>query len=260
MKQSFPARIHFALEAKHAVDNVFHAANLILVVGIYKLIVFGLLSPLAPSLLSAGGVWWTEKLHLTQLSAIAQRLESPFEDPIAVQNGAQSAVVRSCADYFRYRRQGFAPASDMELRVLRSWGVDCDALRLLENVKPPARSFLRGFQLGVAVIGVLPPQLATALSKEKALEAKQAEEKGMSWGTYAPRARARHRGNQLLVTDGNTRTTLEVYARGDFDNDGIEDILVRDDSEVIGGTYANSRLFLLTRSAESELLKIVSVY
>ena len=206
---------------------------------------------------AADGIWWTGKLQLSDLAQLPQRLNAPFEDKIPVSKGSRSAVAGNCADYLLYVPQGFEPASDMEGRVLRSWGVDCDALKALEHVRAAKRSFLKGFVLNASALRSLPPEMSTSLSNDAAESAKRADAEGLSWAAFRRGAKAEQQGDKLVIADGSTRTTLEIYARGDFNGDGLEDLLVRDDSSVVRGTYTDSRLFVLTRRSPAGRLSIV---
>jgi hypothetical protein len=51
---------------------------------------------------------------------------------------------------------------------------------------------------------------------------------------------------------------LSLYARGDLDGDGDEDVLVRRDGGAEGGgSYAGSALFLLSQTAGDRCIRIV---
>ena len=50
---------------------------------------------------------------------------------------------------------------------------------------------------------------------------------------------------------------LSIYGRGDFDGDGIEDVLVRRDGFAQGGSYQEFGLFLLTRTAAGAPFKVL---
>lgn len=219
------------------------------------------LAVITPPLGSAvQNVWWTEKLHLHNLASIPERIQAPFEDKLEVYKGEQIATLSNCADYLRYAPMHYEPRSDLELRVMRSWGTDCWALNALEQVAPAKISFLRDFRLDADAPRYLPPELATAVSNGESRAAQLADEQGLTWQEYQHNLKVQTITNAIAVENGPERTKLEMYARGDFDHDGIEDILIRDDSSVLGGTYSDSRLFLLTRTAANAKLKILKKY
>ena len=210
--------------------------------------------------MTAEDVWWTPKLHVSSLSSIAERMQVPFEDKVAVHKGEASAMITNCADYLTYAPQHYEPGSDLELRVLRSWGTDCRALDALKEAVPAKRSFMRGFRLDAKALEYLPPQLSGAVSSEEIRRAEEAGKRGLSWRQYQRNSRTEGEGDHMTVVNGPTRTELEIYARGDFNHDGTEDMLLREDTSITGGTYSDSRLFLLTRSAPNAKLKIVKKY
>jgi hypothetical protein len=205
-------------------------------------------------------VWWTEELRLADLASIPERMQTPFEDKLEVYNGEHSATIANCADYLRYAPLHYEPRSDLELRVLRSWGTDCWALNALKEVAPAKIALLRDFRLDTAAPRYLPPELATALSKHESRAAQLADEQGLTWQQHQHNLKVLATTDTITVQNGPERTQLEIYARGDFNHDGIEDILIRDDSSIVGGTYSDSRLFLLTRTTPDARLKILKKY
>jgi hypothetical protein len=130
----------------------------------------------------------------------------------------------------------------------------------LKEVAPPKTSFIRDFRFDANAPRYLPAELATALSEGESRAAQLADRQGLAWQEYQPNLKVQALSDHITVQNGPERTRLEIYARGDFNHDDIEDMLMRDDSSVTGGTYSNSRLFLLTRTAPNTKLKILKQY
>ena len=71
----------------------------------------------------------------------------------------------------------------------------------------------------------------------------------MSWRDYEKKLDAKGDGDELVVTGGTWEVRAQIYARGDFDGDGLDDLLVRAAESATGGSYSGTRLVLLTRKA-----------
>ena len=64
----------------------------------------------------------------------------------------------------------------------------------------------------------------------------------------------------MLVEGHGWRVRLELYAVADFNQDGVEDLLVKTQGWLTAGTYATTRLLALTRFYESGPLQLVTEY
>ena len=61
----------------------------------------------------------------------------------------------------------------------------------------------------------------------------------------------------LYLKGRDYEARMSIFARGDFNADGIEDILIRRDGFTTGGSYQEFGLFLLTRPAAGAPLKVL---
>jgi hypothetical protein len=205
-------------------------------------------------------VWWAKELNLVNLSDIDAALGKPFDERVNVVSGSNRASVGNCAEYLKYSDQGYKPASDFELRVLESLGADCRALALLKNAAPAKVSYLADFRLDKSAPAQLPAQFAVSVSPQEVRSAAAAERAGKSWQQYQPELKLNEGSTGLRVEAGGMRSDLQLYARGDFNGDGIEDLLIRDDFAALQGTYAGTRLFLLTRRSGQRVLEVLKEY
>jgi hypothetical protein len=202
-------------------------------------------------------VWWASELRLVRPSKAMERLREPFDSPLPFKNGGQSLEARNCIDLLRYRGSGFAPVSDREAGITQSLVVDCLAVKALYHARAPRVSFLRTFRLDAQALGILPPDLAPIISDEDRQKVHKAASKGMSWKQFDPSATASVQGESFAVLSEDTRTTVKIYGRGDFNADGIDDLLVRVDTAAVHGTYRTSRLLLLTRTRNDGVLQLI---
>ena len=64
--------------------------------------------------------------------------------------------------------------------------------------------------------------------------------------------------NKIAFTDGGEDLYYSEIARGDFNEDGIEDILVFYSDHAVGGTYREFGIKVLTRTSDQGLLEVVT--
>jgi hypothetical protein len=186
-----------------------------------------------------------------------ERLREPFDSALPFRKGDQRLKARNCADLIAYRKSGFTPVSDRDAGIAQSLIVDCLAVKALYRATVPRESFLRAFHLDRSALDLLPPNLAPVISDEDRQKAQSAAAKGMSWKQFDSSATASVLGESLAVLSDDTRTTVKIYGRGDFNADGFDDLLVRVDTAAMHGTYRTSRLLLLTKTRSDGILRMI---
>ncbi len=188
-------------------------------------------------------------------------LARPLPDPFVVRTGkGRSRQVKTCRDFLALDRTRLDTEDPLDFGPLLYTGSHCEVLARLRKARPAQTSFLLDFQLDARAPASLPPDLAITLSNGEARKVTAAREKGLSWKAYDPKLRARPGARGVLkVTTEGMEMTLTEYGRGDFDGDGLEDILIGRNGGPTEGTYADHSVFVLTRTAPGAPLKVVEL-
>ena len=202
-------------------------------------------------------VQWASDLKLARLSDASERLRAPFDAPVMLRSGSRSVEAGNCAALLRYQRAGFAPLSDRDRAVTQSLLVDCFAVEALSRAKKARVSFLRTLRLTPESLEVLPPTVAPIISDEDRQNAVDAASKGLSWKQFDPSATASGKGDAITVLSDDTQTIVKICGRGDFNGDGIDDLLLRVDTAALHGTYRVSRLLLLTKTRSGGPIRMI---
>jgi hypothetical protein len=202
-------------------------------------------------------VQWASDLRLARPSKAMERLREPFDSPLPYKNANQRLEAGNCVDLIAYRKSGFTPNSDRDAGIAQSLIVDCLAVKALYRATVPRKSFLRAFHLDLQAFELLPPNLAPIISDEDRQKVQSAAAKGISWKQFDSSASASVQGESLAVLSDDTRTTVKIYGRGDFNADGIDDLMVRVDTAAMHGTYRTSRLLLLTKTRSDGILQMI---
>jgi hypothetical protein len=217
-------------------------------------------APPAEAHKSGDPVQYGSRLNLSSASEIDQRLHAAFAEGIA-----HPAGVENCAQLLAKCEPGSpqhcAPrssASDRDVQAQKSTLVDCLILQELQHATPSAVSHVAKLSWDEHILPFLPPQLAINVSQEMLAKAKAAARRGESWPDFDKSATATADGEDQIVVQGNGFVErLILWGRGDFNGDGTEDLLVQSLDTLTGGTYRNTRLFILTRKTPHGKLTLV---
>jgi hypothetical protein len=129
--------------------------------------------------------------------------------------------------------------------------VRCGTLSLLTTAKPATSSHVRDVSFtSAALLSLLPAEVATAVSDDEHQRRTEATARGATLDAYDPRARISESSDlsvQILEGDGSSVILLRRQALGDFDGDGLEDLVLSVVNAMTEGTLSTARLLVLTR-------------
>ena len=133
--------------------------------------------------------------------------------------------------------------------------VRCRALALVASAKPAKNSFVHGFVLDDSAPHRLPAGLAMDISPDDEQHVAIATKVGQRWRDVEEvKLVSRTSPDEAKYADETSEQNLILFARGDFDGDGLEDLLVLSEGRLPEGSYEATRLFLITQTAtESQL-------
>jgi WD40 repeat protein len=211
---------------------------------------------------------WTAQVELASRAEIPARLARPFPRDARIAfydhehdpDAARRRVPRTCAEYLALFDGGRASAyggRNVVGAVASMLMVRCRTLALLAKARPARRSFLTDLRLDRDPLALLPPLPAPS----DAAEAERVRRERVTWAASDPRPKVRSRcPTRLMVTTPVDETDVEILALGDFDGDGLEDVLllVSWDASRQGGAGSTTDLTLATRRAGDLPLEVLS--
>lgn len=206
-------------------------------------------------------VQYSSKLNVSSPPEIDQRLDAPFTEGTAHPGGANNCrqLLAQCGEATHGKcGDKDSQVSDKEVQARKSTLVDCLVLSELRHAAPARVSHLKDLKWDEHVLPLLPPQLAINVSEEATHKAAAAGARGESWPEFDKSVTAEADGpDQIEVHGDGFVERLILWGRGDFNHDGIEDLLVQSLDTLTEGTYRNTRLFVVTRKTGSGKLSIV---
>lgn len=169
-----------------------------------------------------------------------------------------SKSVSNCHDFWE---KGLPESNYMESKGADYYRGFCSRLKLLQQVKQAKENYLKDFNLTQAEY--LPPTIVTAGGADDYdLPLEKAAEKGESLQTFIQQkkvAMSSDASNALSVKFVylDMQTQLIEIARGDFNGDGVEDILIqRNVNPTVQATYAFYGSLLLTRTSDQGMIEV----
>jgi hypothetical protein len=215
-----------------------------------------------------GGVFpvtWSKSLGLPDLDRAAALRDA--EDPYGfgeLSLGGDAELPVTCAQRARLREQGYTPANTVEGQNDDAANVRCTTLDLLTRARPARKSYVRSLRWDATLLRVLPAALGSRIDPKRREVVDRASAAGQSLRALDPRARAKPGSapSSLVVAegDGNVEILVLAQAFGDFDADGVDDVVVSVTHADTHGPYREVRLFVLTRSQPDEVLRVLATY
>ncbi len=163
----------------------------------------------------------------------------------------ETVRVTTCAQYQSARSRGFSSDGPPSAEIAFVTG--CTALRFMREARPSRKSYLANLRLDRDALDQLPETMSldfweTALPEGKTLRA------------YNPRLQVtRADATSVVYGVAEAEWTVDVLAFGDFDHDGIEDVLLR---QTLGRRNARPLVYthvVLTRKSAGALLVCLPV-
>jgi len=184
---------------------------------------------------------------ISEVNDVAQLLDALWYGSFELKEYGET--ISSCSDYFDVRdRYAWLDAAAGGAPLMKLVAM-CLAAQEIVSAKPARVSFIEFELVDEQLPSRLPAEMAFITStaeRERLLSGSESK----TWAEVAPihsaevlgpgRARFKHEGGTQEIT---------VVARGDFDNSGLEALLIASLNTVEGGTYAAFKLFQVTRAA-----------
>jgi hypothetical protein len=192
-----------------------------------------------------------------EVEQVDAELDRPWPEPmVGVTGDGEEAVARSCA-------QRLALGSGFEAwDEYRTWEgatrfLRCSALAALRTARPATVSYVAAFRLDPSAVDQLPPTIGWTVSDYAVAAAEAAAAEGRPWSAVEPLEATVQDEVTLQVRGAGFVQTLQVLARGDFDADGAEDLLLASRQAAEGGSLQIVSLHVVTRTEAGGPMRIV---
>lgn len=162
-----------------------------------------------------------------------------------------TVYVRTCREYDDARKQGYYANSNFDYKMSLFFMLPCGLLNVLEKASVPKQNFISDAKVSILNLELLPFQIfAENLAGQSSWDAPRDLET-----TYQQKIDNQElvviekRQNVLHVEESDMGQTLKEMVRADFNNDGIEDVLLFEHNYVKKATFASAGIIVLTRKS-----------
>lgn len=208
-------------------------------------------------------VRWTRAVGPPSRQALRAKLLKPLarkprSQKIYFDHGESGHEIRTCADYLRALKHDWGRSGNTYEISTESFFIgECDVIWLVLAAKPSRVSYVRGFKLDESALDLLPASVSAFEDDDK----DELERKGLSWKKANPEMKlvAKTLNEITVAEDESSRVSLEIKAFGDFNGDGVEDVLLFKAQYLTQGTFRYYTPVILTRMAPGGKLKAFDV-
>ena len=163
----------------------------------------------------------------------------------------EKVYVRTCREYDDARKQGYHPNSNFDFKMSFFFKYPCGLFNALEKANLPKQNFISDAKVGIVNLELLPSEIfpGNLASKsggdaDRDLETTYQQKVDNQELVVTQKSR-----NVLSVEGAGMGQTLKEIVRADFNNDGIEDVLLFESHHIKKATFANAGIIVLTRKS-----------
>ena len=236
--------------------------------GLIALAFLAVLGPAGPALAAEDGpypVWWSGELELESLDRVDRRLRRDLWPDIpeglklykSQGDGHVTAQARNCNSLRKLSEAGYYGRSSNDIGIQNYHLSLCRAIALLGQVKPARVSYLRDFVLNAVAVDVLPAIVNLYPSCEFKCYAVAANERAVPLSTFEKILVVDVEDDDIVVWTTGWMVRLTILARGDFDADNMDDMLLLSSGGATEGSLSTANLYLVTRDEPGAVLRVI---
>jgi hypothetical protein len=210
-------------------------------------------------------VRWSEDLQLASLADVDGALAK--DDPLGfgeLELGSDRVRPANCNQWAEKRNAGYEPITSLDVQSDGGALFQCAVLRMLKGARPARSSFVRELPKGgPALLGILPVVLSTAEATERAERRARLAKQGASFPALDPRAKivAPPAPGVVRVAEGGGQSLVDIQTKawGDFNGDGVDDLVLAVRNSMTRGSLSTARVLLVTRADATVALRVLEV-
>lgn len=165
--------------------------------------------------------------------------------------GDDKVYVRTCREYDSALQRDYYPSSNFDVKMSFFFKHPCGLLNALEKARVPKKSFISDVKVGVVNLELLPFEMFPEnLAPKSSWDADRDLETTYQQKIDSQELVVTEKSQNVLNVEGfGMGQMLKEMVRADFNNDGIEDVLLFEYHHVTKGTYAYGGIIVLTRKS-----------
>jgi hypothetical protein len=189
--------------------------------------------------------YFMEPVIATTSTDMAEALDKEWFYSKTMKRGLDIVNVNSCSSLIDLTSSGYFATENSKQGMFDAKHTVCMTWQIMADFKASKQSFLGDIEFNKAFADITPPQLALVISRDD--ERRLA--KAANWEDMSQIKSVEKLNNEQAIfvdsTGGKQKITL--MAKGDYNGDGIEDVLFYMENSVEGGSYSSVYAYVLTR-------------
>ena len=216
-------------------------------------------------------IWLSPSLDIKSFSEIEARLDRPLDSDERVEvtrNGVASSrqPARTCNQMLSLAAQGYKPDAGVDSYLYAIQKTTCEAVTMLRRVQPAKDSLVRTFVMSEIALRFLPARIDPSVTCGSDGRWPGGDLTSTPWRDYYGFEGVGGRGrpvvtvrnqSEMQVKTAAAEMTFELLARGDFNGDGYEDLIVRASRDLSGASPGVANVFVMTREVPDAILRLV---
>lgn len=195
-----------------------------------------------------------EKLAETH-DDIKRQLQSKWEDSIEVEGEAgRKRSISSCDEFFKAKEDKLFPISNVNRGPYSILGLYCFAAQLILDAKPAKISYIESLKFDENIAKYLPADV------EYRINPRSRRHTSGSWDDVEKVKAVKMRAKEIKYESKDAIHFVRRIAVGDFNSDGIQDVLFIIGHHVKEGTHFENSLYIMTRVNSNNILENIKRY
>lgn len=196
----------------------------------------------------------SEPIIIRDRNDLQKALSAPWYAEMTVlgTKSSKEILLKNCKSYLSLATEKTHPLRENEISAFLELAMMCRSTELLLNAKIPVKSNIPNDFINEFLPEKLPATIAfqtsTAEAKKNAIDRTK-----KYWSDINQRLKYKAISTEKAKYSGSSGVqTIALVGKGDFNGDGLEDILINSRDVVDGGSYFNLRLFALSVDEEGK--------
>ncbi|HCD5139844.1 ATPase [Vibrio parahaemolyticus] len=168
----------------------------------------------------------------------------------------ETKSVSNCKDLTTANLAGFTAAKAYEYGAFKAYLMQCQTWSEMAKLAASKRSFISKLKLDDNFPKFAPSALAFVISDESEEKVKTLSTWDEADHIQSTRVVSEVRAEYFDATGGFQ--VITVVAKGDYNADGIEDIVIEKENSVLSGSYSSSHGYVLTRMSEQASFTVLA--
>lgn len=162
-------------------------------------------------------------------------------------NIVANKTVNNCRDYFNASKQKLEPVKEFERSAYYEFAIMCMAVKSVASAVPASISYLNDFVLNKDSLKKIPKALSFKTSDIEYKKILSNKNLISLHDVNLISEVINIKEDSAIFKSEGAQQEISFVAKGDFNRDGIEDLLITSKDSLIGGNYSSIRMFLITK-------------